>query len=45
METDDDTFVNPLWIVEWLKGMPYTNYVAGKCDMGKVVVRDKGNKW
>ena len=45
LKTDDDTFVNPIWLVEWLKGVPAMKFYGGRCDKNAGVIRDKRNKW
>jgi len=45
LKTDDDVFVNPVVLVEWLKEIPKTNLYTGWCNFDSPVVRDKKNKW
>uniref|UniRef100_A0A7M5V633 Hexosyltransferase n=2 Tax=Clytia hemisphaerica TaxID=252671 RepID=A0A7M5V633_9CNID len=45
LKTDDDVFVNPVVLVEWLKEIPKTNLYTGWCNFNSPVVRDKRNKW
>ena len=45
LKTDDDVFINPVPLVEWLKEMPSIKFYAGWCKSNSPVVRDKKNKW
>lgn len=45
VKTDDDVFINPVPLVEWLKEMPLQNVYTGYCNFNSPVVRTKGNKW
>lgn len=45
IKTDDDVFVNPVVLVEWLKEMPLRNLYSGSCDYNSPVIRDKNSKW
>lgn len=45
MKTDDDVFVNPVVLVEWLKGMPTRRFYSGSCNSNSPVIRDKTMKW
>ena len=45
VKTDDDVFMNPVQLVEWLKDQPQKNFYTGWCNFGSPVVRDKNNKW
>ncbi|XP_002158003.1 beta-1,3-galactosyltransferase 5 [Hydra vulgaris] len=45
LKTDDDVFVNPVILIEWLKDIPQNNLYTGWCNFNSPVVRDKNNKW
>lgn len=45
LKTDDDVFINPVPLVEWLKVQSRSNFYSGWCNFGSPVVRDPNNKW
>ena len=45
LKTDDDSFVNPVLLVEWLKVKPQRGLYTGLCSLGAGPIRDKGSKW
>lgn len=45
LKTDDDVFINPVKLTEWLKEMPRENFYTGWCNFGSVVVRNPNSKW
>lgn len=45
LKTDDDVFVNPVVLVEWLKQVPDNNLYTGWCNFNSPVIRNKNSKW
>ena len=45
LKTDDDTFVNPVALVEWLKVQPQNRLYTGMCTLDEHPHRDKTSKW
>ena len=45
MKMDDDSFANPVVIVEWLKERTLYNLYTGYTQIASPVVRDKRHKW
>ena len=45
LKTDDDVFVNPVVLVEWLKEIPTNNLYTGWCNSNSPVIRNKKSKW
>lgn len=45
LKTDDDVFINPVVLVEWLKEIPQNNLYTGWCNFNSPVVRNKNSKW
>ena len=45
MKMDDDSFANPVVLVEWLKEKPSYNLYAGYTHFGGGVQRDNNSKW
>ena len=45
LKTDDDVFVNPHPLVEWLRIQEREGFYSGWCNFNSPVVRDPNNKW
>lgn len=45
LKTDDDVFINPVVLVEWLKEIPQNNLYTGWCNFNSPVIRNKKSKW
>ena len=45
LKTDDDVFVNPVVLVEWLKTSRRNNFYTGWCNFGSKPVRNPKSKW
>ena len=45
VKTDDDVFMNPVMLVEWLKQKPTQSFYTGWCNYGSIPVRDPNSKW
>ena len=45
LKTDDDSFVNPVALVEWLKVQPQNRLYTGMCSLGGHPHRNKTSKW
>ena len=45
LKTDDDVFVNPLPLVQWLRTQKRVKFYSGWCNFNSPVVRDPNNKW
>uniref|UniRef100_A0A7M5TZN8 Hexosyltransferase n=1 Tax=Clytia hemisphaerica TaxID=252671 RepID=A0A7M5TZN8_9CNID len=45
LKTDDDVFVNPVVLVEWLKKAPRKNLYTGWCNSNSPVDRKPNSKW
>ena len=45
LKTDDDVFINPVPLVEWLNVQSRSKFYSGWCNFGSPVVRDPNNKW
>lgn len=45
LKTDDDVYVNPVKLTEWLKEMPREKFYTGWCFPGNPVRRVVGHKW
>lgn len=45
LKTDDDVFINPRPLVEWLKVQKRENFYSGWCNFNSPVVREPNSKW
>ena len=45
LKTDDDVFINPVPLVEWLRTQSRQKFYSGWCNFNSPVVRDPHNKW
>ena len=45
LKTDDDVFINPHPLVEWLRIQKREKFYSGWCNFNSPVVRDPNNKW
>ena len=45
LKTDDDVFVNPYPLVQWLRAQKREKFYSGWCNFNSPVVRDPNNKW